>query len=269
MKSKALVIESAVQLRELATEIQDRYALCEQKWRTAAEHAQAMLEHAQAIGEKLIAAKKLAGHGRWESWAKSTLPFSIDKAERMMRLHKNWDRIKSAPEPILGIKQGIAYLAAEKKKAKQDKLGAGDGDADGRVEGGRTSEAEDDHESRIEDEDEDAVEDGADNEPQSGRDCYLDSAEADLFNPEQPLDEDAFNDLESTLDDMEQSLADMLDHDAVASLSDCDPLKVDLIRLQRAMEQFSAGLERKRPIAEDEAAVQCVNAAEEMATWEG
>ena len=60
------------------------------------EHAQATLEHAQAVGEKLIAAKKLAGHGRWESWVEANLPFSIDKAERMMRLHKNWERIKSA-----------------------------------------------------------------------------------------------------------------------------------------------------------------------------
>jgi len=36
-----------------------------------------------------------------------------------MRLNKNWERIKSAPEPILGIKEAIAYLAVE-KKAKQD-----------------------------------------------------------------------------------------------------------------------------------------------------
>jgi len=72
MKSKALVPEANAQLRELATEIQDRYALCEQEWQTAAEHAQATLEHAQAVGESLIAAKKLAGHGRWESWSGQT-----------------------------------------------------------------------------------------------------------------------------------------------------------------------------------------------------
>ena len=123
-----LVIESTAQLRELATEIQDHYSLCEQAWRTTVEHAQAMMEHARAIGEKLLAAKKLAGHGHWESWVKSNLPFSIDKAERMMRLHKNWDRIKSAREPILGIKEAIVYLAAPKRQDKQDKPVVGDGD---------------------------------------------------------------------------------------------------------------------------------------------
>ena len=120
MKARALAPEATAQLRELAMEIQDQFTLCEQEWRTTVEYAQGMLEHARAIGEKLLAAKKLAGHGHWKSWVAANLRFSIDKTERLMRLHKNWDRIKSAPEPILGIKEAIAYLAAPKKQAKQE-----------------------------------------------------------------------------------------------------------------------------------------------------
>lgn len=85
-------------------------------------------------------------------------------------------------------------------------------------------------------------------EPYSVRDCYVDPAEADLFSPEEPLDEDAFEDLEGMLEDMEHSLGAMFDHGAVEPLSECDPLKVALIRLQRAMEEVSASLQRKRPV---------------------
>jgi hypothetical protein len=110
--------QSEEQLRTLATEIQDQFAVCEQSALTA-------LEHAAAVGEKLVAAKKLAGHGRWKSWVEANLPFSTDKAERMMRLHREWDRINSAPKRFLGVTDAIAYLTAEKKKAKQGNQAAG------------------------------------------------------------------------------------------------------------------------------------------------
>ena len=304
--TKQLAQPSDNQLQNLVAEIQQQFALCWQSYRNT-------LEHARAIGERLVAAKTLVAHGQWRHWVRDNLPFSTDTAERMMKLHREWDRLNAAPVRLLGVKDAIAYLAAENKKAKQGQVtvenadeaeekdagrkqagnsGGGSGvitqpsdetaklsivtatcrncgftefDEDGdcvkcheprvwprpksQAKAKATAEAEDDRETRIGDEDEDVAADGADNEPQSVRDCYLDSAEADLFSPEQPLDEDAFNDLESPLDDMELSLADMLDQDAVASLSDFDPLKVDLIRLQRAMEQVRAGLERKRPVA--------------------
>ena len=287
MKARALAPEATAQLRELAMEIQDQFTLCEQEWRTTVEYAQGMLEHARAIGEKLLAAKKLAGHGHWKSWVAANLRFSIDKTERLMRLHKNWDRIKSAPEPILGIKEAIAYLAAPKKQAKQEtakgeKRGAGDtvsrrvvspvsGDAvvaqpddhlastctvqvtypdseysefdkDGIcVLVGDASEGEDVTEADA------AVED--DGGQQSAYDCYLDPAEADFFSPTEPFDEATADRLDALLDNMKWPLSQMLAHEAVAALSEFDPLKVGLLGLERALQQVSNDLARRRPTA--------------------
>jgi hypothetical protein len=289
MKSKAPVPEANVQLRELATEIQDRYALCEQEGRTAVEHAQATMEHARAIGETLVAAKKLAGHGRWESWVEANLPFSIDKAERMMRLHKNWGRIKSAPEPILGIKQGIAYLTSENKKTKRvtttdgedaEEAAASRRTADPVGRDGGVAQQDDDTASTYtvqatcpnsewSEFDEDGIcvlcSDGAadevvieadvtvedDAEPQSVRDCYVDPEEADFSCPAEPLGEDAADRLEVLLETMERPLTLMLEHEAIAALSEHDPLRVSLARLERAIEQVSAELVRKRPVCMD------------------
>jgi hypothetical protein len=88
-----------------------------------------------------------------------------------------------------------------------------------------------------------------DDEPQSVRDCYVDPAEADFFCPEEPFDEDTVIQLEVLLESTERPLSLMLEHDAVAALSDHDPLKAGLIRLERAMTEVSAALERKRPIS--------------------
>jgi hypothetical protein len=259
------------------------------------------LEHGQAIGEKLLAAKKLAGHGRWESWAEANLPFSIDKAERLMRLHKNWDRVKSAPEPILGIKAAIAYLTAENKRPKQGSPGSGQDDTekdtdrkptadragDGAVAARRAGasakansaqptcpncgctefDADGDcarcHEPHVgpqlktKPEPEDVV-DGEveivvedEDELPSIRDFYVDPGEADFFCPEEPLDEDTLVRLEVQLESMERPLSLMLEHEAVAALSDHDPLKVGLTRLERALMEVSAALERKRPTCLD------------------
>ncbi len=81
-------------------------------------------------------------------------------------------------------------------------------------------------------------------EPQSVRDCCVD--------PEEPFDEDTVIQLEVQLESMERPLSLMLEHDAVAALSDHDPLKVSLLRLERAMEQASADLARKRSICLDD-----------------
>ena len=96
-----------------------------------------------------------------------------------------------------------------------------------------------DHKAKPEPADEVVIEADAtvedDDEPQSIRDCYVDPAEADFFCPEEPLDEDAVDRLEVLLESMERPLSLMLEHEAVAALSDHDPLKVGLIRLERAM----------------------------------
>ena len=110
MKANVPAKRDDEQLKTLAAQIQDDWHHCDQLVQTAAEHAQTALEHAQAIGAKLIEAKGIAGHGKWKSWVAANLPFSIDKAERMMRLHKNWDRLKTAPVPIMGIKEAIGFL---------------------------------------------------------------------------------------------------------------------------------------------------------------
>ena len=272
--SKVPARQSDDQLQSLATEIRERIALCERS-------AQTTLEHARDIGQRLIAVKDLVCHGQWRKWVRDNLSFSLDTAERMMRLCREWDQLNAAPVQLLGIKDADAYLAAEKRKAKQtsekeekaeqEQLdpSSGAAEADQPTPVAQTPGSEDEADIVIEA----TFEYAADDEPQSVRECYLDPAEADLFCPEQPLGEDAVAELEDTLDGIAQSLADMLDHDAVASLSDFDPLKVALIRHQRTMEQVSAALERKRPAAddvrtaEDEAAVQCVDATEEITTW--
>ncbi len=87
-----------------------------------------------------------------------------------------------------------------------------------------------------------------DDEPYSSRDCYVDSAEADFFCPEEPFDEDTVIQLEVLLESLERPLSQILEHDAVAALSDHDPLKVGLIRMERAMTEVSAALDRKRPV---------------------
>ena len=103
----------------------------------------------------------------------------------------------------------------------------------------------------IDEESDTADEDEADDEPLSVRDCYLDPAEADFFCPEEPLDDDAVDRLEVWLESMERPLSLMLDHEAVAALSECDPLRVGLNRLERAIEQVGSALARKRPICMD------------------
>jgi len=66
----------------------------------------------------LIAAKKLAGHGRWKSWAKSNLKFSIDKAERLM-----------PPEPKAPIDiESITPQTLEVSSQQLRKLGLNDPD---------------------------------------------------------------------------------------------------------------------------------------------
>jgi hypothetical protein len=291
MMSKVPAKQSDDQLKCLAAEIQEQVALCERSARTT-------LEHGRAIGERLSAAKQLVGHGQWKHWVEANLSFSIDTAERMMKLHREWDRLNSAPVRLLGIKDAIAYLAAEKKKAKQDQPaaektvtraerkqqperggddsgGAGkpstetakasiarptcpncgnnefddDGDCtkclEPRVCPGPKAGAEpnDAVESMVDV----VVEDEPADEIWSVRDCYVDPGEADWHHPVEPFAEDVVEDLEDLQTDMEIVLERMLNHDVINSLSEHDPLKADLLRLQRAMEQVRAGLTCKRP----------------------
>ena len=35
-----------------------------------------------------------------------------------MRVYREWDRLNTAPVPVLGVKDALAYLAAESKKAR-------------------------------------------------------------------------------------------------------------------------------------------------------
>jgi hypothetical protein len=228
----------------------------------------------------------------------ANLRFSMDTAERMMRLHRQWDCLNSAPVQILGVKDAIAYLTAEKKKAKQNNQAAGGHETKREAKANprpdRTGDlaaagvAEDeaatasDEAPEVEANDEpqsfherladtveaelsepeesldgdefvvfvnEGTEDHAADELLSGRDCYLDSGEADFFCSDRPFEDDAIEDLEVMLSDMSRLLARMLDHDAIESLSDFDPLKTDLCRLQRAVEQVATALDRKRPVA--------------------
>jgi hypothetical protein len=72
--------------------------------------------------------------------------------------------------------------------------------------------------------------------------------ETDFFCPEEPLDEDTVIQLEVQLEMMERPLSLMLEHEAVAALPEHDPLKAGLIRLERAMMEVNAALDRKRPV---------------------
>ncbi len=302
MKSQLPAKQSAGQLETLATEIQEHFELGERAYGTA-------LEHARAIGERLVAAKDVAGHGNWKPWVEAKCRFSMDTAERFMKIHREWNLLKSATVRILGVRDAVAYISAEKKKAKQDTLTGGKDDAVGATAGKRAADhghdaadvaqQDDDTASACTaqpacrncgctefDEDDDCVqcheprvwprlkakpernakakvkpdttdevvieadvivEDHA--EPHSIRDCYVHPVEADFSCPEEPLDDDAVDRLEVLLEMMERPLSLMLEHDAVAALSDHDPLKVGLIRLERVIEQVSADLTGKRPIS--------------------
>ena len=75
------------------------------------------LERVRDLGERLTVAKSLVKHGQWKTWAHDNLKkFSLDSGQRFMRIDREWDKIKTAPVPLLGVKEAIAYLSSLKKK---------------------------------------------------------------------------------------------------------------------------------------------------------
>ena len=74
------------------------------------------LERVRDLGGRLIAAKSLVKHGQWKTWAHDNLKFSLDSGQRFMRINREWDKIKTAPVPLLGVKDAISYLASLNKK---------------------------------------------------------------------------------------------------------------------------------------------------------
>ena len=109
MKSKLPTQQSEEQLAHLLQEINEETELCFKEGKSN-------LERVRDLGGRLIAAKSLVKHGLWKTWAHDNLKFSLDSGQRFMRINREWDKIKTAPVPLLGVKDAISYLASLNKK---------------------------------------------------------------------------------------------------------------------------------------------------------
>ena len=109
MKSKQPTQQSEEQLAHLLQEINEENEICFKEGKSN-------LERVRDLGGRLIAAKSLVKHGQWKTWAHDNLKFSLDSGQRFMRINREWDEIKTAPVPLLGVKDAISYLASLKKK---------------------------------------------------------------------------------------------------------------------------------------------------------
>jgi hypothetical protein len=109
MKSKLPAQQSEEQLAHLLQEINEETEICFKEGKSN-------LERVRDLGGRLIAAKSLVKHGQWKTWAHDNLKFSLDSGQRFMRINREWDKVKAAPVPLLGVKDAISYLASLNKK---------------------------------------------------------------------------------------------------------------------------------------------------------
>lgn len=73
----------------------------------AKDMAQETISVALECGRLLIEEKKQVGHGNWEQWCESNLSFSIETAQRYMRLHRKANTIAGfEAETTEGSKMG-------------------------------------------------------------------------------------------------------------------------------------------------------------------
>lgn len=76
--------------------------------------AQSTLKHAIAVGERLIEAKALVGHGKWLPWLIENCTFSERMAQNYMRLAKHQDEVKSKSATVadLTVRAALDQLTA-------------------------------------------------------------------------------------------------------------------------------------------------------------
>lgn len=75
------------------------------------------VELAIRCGELLCAEKERVGHGKWESWAKENLAFSLVTAGRYMRCYNNQDRFKSVIVKDLKDAYALIYTPVKERKS--------------------------------------------------------------------------------------------------------------------------------------------------------
>lgn len=83
-----------IALDEASSKINKLYAQAEALSKSAKEYAQKAIGIAFECGKILIETKKLLGHGKWITWARSNLNFSEDTAQRYMSLFRKVDSQK-------------------------------------------------------------------------------------------------------------------------------------------------------------------------------
>jgi hypothetical protein len=93
-------IDNAPALEALAEQIEIEHAACEAMQNAA-------LAHAIVCGEKLIAAKRLAGHGNWLPWVAENLSFGERTATNYMRIARNRQRVSD----LRTVREALAELA--------------------------------------------------------------------------------------------------------------------------------------------------------------
>jgi Protein of unknown function (DUF3102) len=71
--------------------------------------AQTFLEHALAVGDALVRAKKQVQHGEWLPWLKSC-DLSEDTAERYMKLARHRDELNSARVRNLSLSAALKLV---------------------------------------------------------------------------------------------------------------------------------------------------------------
>jgi hypothetical protein len=78
----------------------------------ASRSAQAAISHAIAVGEGLIEAKALVGHGEWLPWLSENFDFSERTAQKYIRLAKHRDEVQSnTKEPsYLAIDEALKHI---------------------------------------------------------------------------------------------------------------------------------------------------------------
>jgi hypothetical protein len=79
------IVRQVGDLKALAAEINRDHAAGEESTRRG-------LEHFRAVGEALLKAKKLVGHGQWLAWLKTNVHFSSRQAQRYMNMAEEWGK---------------------------------------------------------------------------------------------------------------------------------------------------------------------------------
>jgi hypothetical protein len=104
-------------LPRLATEINKHCAAVKKAGRSA-------VEHAIEAGEKLIEAKRHAGHGNWLSWLCDNCPLLPERtAQLYMQMADHKDELaKSATVADLGFRQAVKMLAKPRDKAEENNI---------------------------------------------------------------------------------------------------------------------------------------------------